>query len=57
MEFAWLVGGVDRILPGIPWIVTARAATSPHVQKWSSEALLFIKSSLVANKTFYPSEL
>jgi hypothetical protein len=38
-------------------IRAARATTSPHVQKWSSEAVLFIKSSLVANKTFCLSEL
>jgi hypothetical protein len=34
-------------------IRAARATTSPHIQKWSSEAILFIKSLLVANKTFY----
>jgi len=38
-------------------IRAARATTSPHVQKWSSEAILFIKSSLVANETFCQSEL
>jgi len=35
----------------------ARTTTSPHVQKCSSEAVLLIKSSLVANKTFCLSEL
>ena len=38
-------------------IRAAHATTSPHVQKWSLEAILFIKSSLVANKTFCESEL
>jgi len=37
-------------------IRAARATTSPHIQKWLSEAVLFIKSSLVANKTFCQSE-
>jgi hypothetical protein len=48
----------------IPWILmvpgpygAAHATTSPPVQKWSSEAVLFIKSSLVANKTLCESEL
>jgi len=31
-------------------IRAARATTSPHVQKWTSEVVLFIKSSLVAIK-------
>jgi hypothetical protein len=42
---------------GFQPIWAARTTTSPHVQKWSLEAILFIKSSLVANKTFCQSEL
>jgi hypothetical protein len=38
-------------------IGATRATTSPHVQKLLPEAILFIKSSLVANKTFCQSEL
>jgi hypothetical protein len=53
--------GAGRAYPldrnGSQPIRAAHATTSPHVQKWSSEAILFIKSSLVANKTFCQSEL